>query len=40
MVRGNFSLVKLQVAKEAKVSERSTTNSVVVGIKIYHWHGS
>ena len=33
MVRGNFSLAKLQMAKEAKVSDKSTTNSVVVGIK-------
>ena len=33
MVRGKFSLGKLQVAKEAKISNRSTTNSVGIRVK-------
>ena len=33
MVRGKFSLVKLQVANKAKIGDRSTTNSVVIGVK-------
>ena len=32
MVRGKFSLAKLQVAKKAKIGDRSTTDSVVIGV--------